>query len=453
MVTLELLKQRFEYEIITKTSIALQLLHNAPYTHKILHRIGDAVLNKRVKPLECVKDSRIKQPYTKEFKPVQTLKKNYDKNKVYLMSNDELPEVSINNAVFVGVATTDALNLLTHHKQEQIILYDINDDQLAYLRDVIEHIKELPTRSAFLAWLLQASEQAVRSKLNNNEGVTTLINTKEYNARIIRDEREVKGALLNQDVIGNIKYLLTTKDTKRYKDYEAFPLMKKNGFLSSNTHYQKLRYNLLSTPICFVKSALTKELVRSITTIYKYETILLWTSNILTPYFYNKEVRLAHEEIIKRTLLQSTPRINLLVDERNYQVRLNPKTVSTKHNKVFKELIGLIQGRTLELQVDKDRNYSYLPSTTIKSLHEVTPEEKDKYDTLFLHSCLSDGALPEYLRVIIENISAKRVIMYEKGSNDKVYYAIARVMHEINYYEPVLNNNDEVIGTISLTTK
>lgn len=390
----------------------------------------------------------------------------------YYLSNDAIDLGPLRRAAgdrtLIGVASPDVLHVLGGIAAGGVtlrgcVLFDNNPAQLAYLKRLFRLVIEASDRLDFLERLLciRLGTQAKRllasfrpSRPWQVPGAVAGAGHGELERAIWQDadfdgpaftastglpaEATSNGLLLGSDVVGGMSHYLLTLvcvDTSEYP-HTPFSVRYGYGFLSSDAAFARLQRLLASVDPTLVKADAAQDLVPTLL-VHRYEPVLLWVSNIFTPYFIQRCPALgdtAAEIVELGTRVRQLPQMDItivadgrvkgplaVIKPRGWLGRLR----MTAHYKTFAEVRRwMLNGPALEVVnvrswIMQDKGRSKLPNTHYILLDDfIRDESSPKCDTVLLHVLLGHGASGQELLSAFTKARtvALRVLVLEHNS-------------------------------------
>ena len=307
-----------------------------------------------------------------------------DLSKVYLASNDGLGRRFFGD-VFCGVANLDSLNVYGDINT-CFFFYDINADQVNYLKKVIDLIKKHSTRKDFFGAYFGGAPEEIKGWVESQVEVNYAVEYDSQLGNYFSDCELVDDVLLlpqSHKIIGGFRPQL--KLVEEASNSSTLFMIRENGFLNDDYSYDHLRNALLSMPIIYSHDPIDAGMYKQLQTIFRYEYVGLWTSNICTPYFYCKEVRQFVDCVVTDQVLDQRLKLTWLQDSRQPFCK-NFKHKVTRHEKTFKKVLDNYDDNLIEIVNGKD-NTTCLPDCYV-SRDLCYPGE-----TIYLHHLISHGKI------------------------------------------------------------
>ncbi len=411
----------------------------------------------------------------------------------YFLSNDKVDLNKITpikqKCTVIGIATPDFFHVLSGITAkkisiQRIIALDVNAWQLKHFDYIHKLICNTYSRRDFVEkfFCISISSHADRilSALKvkhpkqirggeENTGFAELENQFWSDVRFdstlfesrygLRAQKTEKGVFIESKTIGGFdKYYATliTTDTTAY-DFHPFSLRYGQGFLENEKTFKQLKSLLINTP-CNAFQADAASDLSEILLVYRYHPIILWTSNIFSPYFTdrNQVLRLAAQQINNYgSSIKDLPQmdIEVLHDLRCTSIlqakrrSIFNKIRMTPHYKSFTKVVSeLNDGKSLEIVnvpqwIVADGGDSKLPDCDYILLDDFikTPLTRT-YSNIFLHILIGHGANEdEFLHAYQKAIKfANRVLILEHNSNslDFIFRKPPEAHHLIDKVQP-----------------
>jgi hypothetical protein len=354
---IQIIRRRLNWEFDYYTnSILTNCFNRSKAVQRICRATGEVFCKKKgiTAEFDCMYKINEEETYDAYFKACG--RDEFDFSTVYPASNDEVGEIAEDVDVLVGVGNMDMLNVMCQKKFKHIVAYDINESQLVYFEILLRFIRYSETKEQFIESLLEF----LKPRASKIEGDLLYFTNK---------------------VIGTVDIVVSVEETE---NKALFPIVRNNGFLGSDDEYATVRENVLNTPLYIVKEGFNKEFVQKICEVFKYEVLGFWVSNILSPFFYYRDVQKGFRELEKQIFFKQHPDVFLLSDKRRKHFQEKYVYPYTKHKWVFTNVLRMTEGEGIEIVLKREREHSMLPNYTLYEIGEELPRGDGK--TIFLHS-------------------------------------------------------------------
>jgi hypothetical protein len=354
--------------------------------------------------------------------------------------------------VFLGVGNVSSLDVASNLSPEVLFFVDLNKQQLEYLDLIINLIINSKDRAEFLANLFSKKETDIslvlRKADRNKDDKISIENEfwrcadkekiyvnnihKEFlNYELIKEKGLYRGAMhkkIGTNVMGKLRAITTfvLRDKSQVNisgNYSLFAIYRENGFLSSEERYGNLKNVLLTKPYVLIDAPLSAELLSNVCIKFKHHRVVLWLSNILSPYFLSASTRKLINRIIFFLFFSSEYyEIDILEDQRRsfFGIAYHRKIIPhwDAFRKVFKYLNGdCLEVVNLKSWVDQG---SSLPKTTRMFYSDFLASE-EKYKTIFIHILVGNGMKADVYKTVVRAAfeRADRVILLEHNRESK----------------------------------